>query len=79
MAAQLFSQAWLEKPSVCIKPYCPLSHTPVAVAYAYILKSAAQRLGPTLIITRPQTRPANDDRLSRVGWMMLLGGHFSGL
>jgi hypothetical protein len=54
MAAQLFSQAWLEKPSVCIKPYCPLSHTPVAVAYAYFLKSAAQRLGPTLAITWPQ-------------------------
>jgi hypothetical protein len=48
MTDQLFSQAWSEKPSVCIKPYGPLSHTPVAVAYAYFLKSAAQRLGPTL-------------------------------
>jgi hypothetical protein len=54
MAAQLFSEAWSEKPSVCIKPYCPLSHTPVAVAYAYFLKSAAQRLGPTLPLSGRQ-------------------------
>ena len=33
MTDQLFSQSGSEKPSVCIKPYCPLSHTPVAVAY----------------------------------------------
>jgi hypothetical protein len=42
-----------EKSSVCIKACCikacrPLLHPPLAVAYAKFIKSAAQRLGPTL-------------------------------
>jgi hypothetical protein len=32
----------------------------LAVAYANFMKSAAQRLGPTLIITRPQKMIAYD-------------------
>jgi hypothetical protein len=42
------SLAVSEEPSVCIKSCCPLPHPALAVAYAYFIKSAAQRLGPTL-------------------------------
>jgi hypothetical protein len=46
--AQLFSQVGSKESSVFIKSCCPLPRAPVAVAYAYFLKSAAKRLGPTL-------------------------------
>ena len=61
--AQLFIQAVLEKPSVCIQSCCPLPHLALAVAYAYFMKSAAQRLGPTLAITWPQGALAVEDSL----------------
>jgi hypothetical protein len=51
--AQLFSQAWSEKTSACIKACCPVPCQQLAVVYANFMKSAAQRLGPTLAITRP--------------------------
>jgi hypothetical protein len=39
----------------------------LAVAYANFMKSAAQRLGPTLIITRPKQRLIKPIPLCRVG------------
>jgi hypothetical protein len=45
----------------------------VAVAYAYFLKSAAQRLGPTLAITWPLGVDADKSIFSwRLWWMVML-------
>jgi hypothetical protein len=52
--AQLFIQAVSEEPSVCIKSCCPLPHLALPVAYTYFIKSAAQRLGPTLPLSGRQ-------------------------